>query len=143
MKLQSVDYLVDDLAVGAESQPHEVEVGPLHGPDHLAVRRIVRGPEHVLGVDRGLDAARERAIERPRECRPVGAVDQDRLADQRVVAVARAVLVGMADTIREGSRDSARKERRDIELLPRLKVVADDQAILVSNCIQRLVDVAR
>src|ERR1700733_241996 len=91
VKLQAVDDLVDHLALGAHRQPDEIQLGADHGLDRLAVGRIMRGLEHILGIDGGLHASGQRPLERAGQRRPVGAIDQDRLADQRQIAGAGAV----------------------------------------------------
>jgi hypothetical protein len=82
----------------------------------------MRGLEHVLGIDRGLHIAGQRALKRAGKLRPVGAVDQDRLADQRVIESTGTVLVRFADAFRKGGGNAAGEERSDIQLLPRLEV---------------------
>src|ERR1700683_3952109 len=108
VKLQAVDDLVDHLALRAHGQPHQIEFAADHGLHHLAVGGVVRGREHVLGIDRGLDVARQRPLQRAGKLRPVGAVDQDRLADQRQILGAGAVLIGLAAAWRERGREGAR-----------------------------------
>src|SRR3982750_2400742 len=125
MKLQPINDLVDHLALGAHRKSNEVEVRARHCPPRLAIGGIMRGLEHVLGVDRRLDAARQGPIERARQCGTVGAVDQDRLSDQRVIFRARRVLIGLADAVGKRSRDAAGQERGNVELLPGLKISAD------------------
>ena len=67
---------------GAHGEADQVEFGADHGFDHFAVGGVVRGLEHVLGIDRGRNVARQRPFKRAGKRRAVGAVDQDRLADQ-------------------------------------------------------------
>ena len=130
VKLQAVDDLVDDLALGAQRNTHQIELGARNRLHHLAVRGIVAGLEHVLGVDRRHHAARQRAVERARQRGTVGAIDQDRLADQPQVFRARAVFIGLADAFRICRGDAAGEERRDVELLPGFEIGADDDGDL-------------
>ena len=113
MKLQPVDDLVDHLALGAHGEPNEIKLGADHGAHHLAVGGVMRGLEHVFGIDRGRDAPGQRAFERAGKRRSVGAVDQDRLADQRKISGARAVFIGLADAFRKRRRDAAGQECSD------------------------------
>ena len=101
MKLQTVDDLVYRLALGAHGQADQIEIGAHHRLHRLAVGGVMRGLEHVLGIDRGRDVARQRALERAGQRRAVGAVDQDRLADQRQIFCARSVLVRLPDAFGE------------------------------------------
>src|SRR5918999_4680452 len=82
VKLQPIDDLVDHLALGAHREADEIELGADHALNHLAVGGVMRGLEHVLGIDRWRNVAGERPFERAGQRRTIGAVDQDRLADQ-------------------------------------------------------------
>ena len=93
MKLQTVDDLVDDLAVGAKCQADEIEIVARNRLDGGAIGRVVRRLEHVLGIHGGLYVARDGPVQRAGQCGSVGAVDQDRLPDQRVIRRARPVRV--------------------------------------------------
>ena len=126
MKLQPVDDLVDRLALGAHRKADQVELGADHRLHHFAVGGVMRGLEHVLGIDRGLDVARQRAFERAGQRRTVGAIDQDRLSDQRQIFGARTVFVILADALGKRRGDAAGQERGDVELLPRFQVGPDD-----------------
>jgi hypothetical protein len=110
VKLQPVDDLVDHLTLSAHREPDQIELGADHCPDHLAVGGVVRGPEHVFGIDRGRDVAGKRPFERAGERRPVGAVDQDWLADQRQIFCARCVAIGFADAFGKGRGNAAGEE---------------------------------
>src|SRR6476646_4729357 len=122
VKLQAVDDLVDHLALGAHGKTDQIEIGVDHRPHRLAVCRIMGRPEHVRGIDGGLDVARQRPPERAGQRRPVGAVDQDGLADQRQVSGTRAVLVRLADAFRKAGRDPAGQKAGNVQLLPRFEV---------------------
>ena len=63
MKLQPVDDLVDHLAIGAHRDADEIEIGTRDRLHRLAIGGIMRGLEHVLGIDRRRDIARECTIE--------------------------------------------------------------------------------
>ena len=110
MKLQPIDNLVDHLALGTHREADEIEIGARDRLHDLAVGGIMRGREHVLGVERRFDATRERAVQRPRQRGAVGAVDQDRLADQGQIARPRSVFVVVTDTFGEGCGDAAGEE---------------------------------
>src|SRR3974390_2041086 len=59
MKIQAIDELVDHLAIGAKAEPDQIEFGaedPLFG---RAVGFVMRGPEHVFGIDGGHHIAGE------------------------------------------------------------------------------------
>ena len=99
VKLQAVDNLVDDLPVGAKCQSNQVEVGSLYGPNGPSVGDIVRRCEHLLAIDRGFHVAADGSVQGPGECRPIGRVDQDRLADERVIARAGRILVWLPDAV--------------------------------------------
>ena len=112
MKLQAIDDLVDHLALGAKGEPDQIEFGakdPLHG---RAVGFVMRGPEHVFGIDGGRHIAGERALQGTRERCAVRAVDQDWLADQRQIFRARAILVSFADASGKGGGNSPRTGTR-------------------------------
>ena len=64
MELQTVDDLVDHLALGAHRDADEIEIGALNRPHRFAIGGIVRGLEHVLGVKGRRHIARERTVER-------------------------------------------------------------------------------
>src|SRR6266478_1584153 len=55
----------------------------------------------------------------------VGAVDQDRLTDQRQIFGARTIFVRLADTLRKSGRDARCQERSHVQLLPRFEVGPD------------------
>ena len=97
VELQPIDDLVDHLALGTQGQPHEIEITPRHRLHRGAVGLVMGGLEHVLGVERRCDIARQRPFQRARQRCAVGAVDQDRLADQRQIFCFRAVFVRRAD----------------------------------------------
>ena len=125
MKLQSIDDLVDHPALGAHRKPDEIEVSARHRPHGLAIGGVVRGLEHFLGIDGRRDIARQRAVERARQRGAVGAVDQDRLADQRQILRPRGVAIGLADAFGEFGGDAAAEEGGDVELLPRFQIGPD------------------
>jgi hypothetical protein len=58
VKLQTIDDLVDHLALGAHREPDQIEIGAHDRPHRLAVGGVMRGLEHVLGVNRRRDIAR-------------------------------------------------------------------------------------
>src|SRR5882724_6680326 len=111
MKLQPIEDLVDHLALGAQREPDEIEVASPNRLDRGAVGGVVGGREHVLDIERGRDVAGQRAFERARQRRAVGAVDQDRLADQRQIARAGTVFVSVADAFRKRRGYAAGQER--------------------------------
>ena len=129
-----LDDLVDHLALGAHGEPDQIEFGADHGAHHLAVGGVMRGLEHVLGIDRGRDVARQRPLERAGERGAVGAIDQNRLADQRQIFRAGAVAIGLADAFGKRRGNAAGEEGSDVELLPRFEIEPEPTAILVSNC---------
>src|SRR5271170_3963334 len=83
---------------------------------------VMRRLEHVFGIDRRCDVARQRSVERAGKSGTVGAVNQDRLADQRQIARTRAVFIRLADTFGKCRRNTRREERSDIELLPDFEI---------------------
>lgn len=85
MELQTVNNLVDHLAIGAHRDADEIEIGTRNRFHRLAIGGIMRRLEHVLSIDRRRDVARECTIECTRQRRTIGTVDQDRLADQRKI----------------------------------------------------------
>ena len=64
VKLQPIDDLVDHLALGPHGKAHQIEIGADRGFHHLPVGGVMRGLEHVLGIDRRLDLSRQRPLER-------------------------------------------------------------------------------
>src|ERR1700730_9246817 len=60
VKLQPVDDLVDHLALGAHRKTNQIKLGADHGPHRFAVGRIMRGLEHVLGIEGGVYFFRQR-----------------------------------------------------------------------------------
>ena len=125
MKTQPVDDLVDHLAFAAHGDSDQFKVGAGDRLHDLAVGRVVGGPEHVLGIERGRDASRQRPIQCARQCRAIGAVDQDRLTDQREIFRAGAVFISLADARRKRSGDAACEKRSDVQLLPDLEIGPD------------------
>ena len=89
MEFQTIDDLVDHLALGAHGEPDQIEVGALDRPHRVAVSGIMRRLEHILGIDRRRDATRQRPLQCPRQRRAIGSVDQDRLSDQRETEIGR------------------------------------------------------
>jgi hypothetical protein len=104
VKLQTVDDLVDRLALGPHGKTHQIEIGADHAPHRFPIGGVMRGLEHVLGIDGGRDVARQRPLKRAGQRRPVGAVDQDRLADQLQISGAGTIFVGLADAFRKRRR---------------------------------------
>ena len=94
---------------------------------HVAIAVLFVGiaASSVQNTTGRLDAPRQRPLQRAGQRRPVGAIDQDRLPDQRQIFRARAVFIRLADAFRKRRRDAAGEERRDVELLPRLEVGPD------------------
>jgi hypothetical protein len=125
VKPQPVDDLVDHLALGAHGEADKVEIGADHRPHHFAVSSVVRGLEHVLGINRRLHVTRQCPLQRARKRRPICAIDQDRLAYQRKILSARAVCIGLADAFRKCRRNTAGQECSDIQLLSRFEVGSD------------------
>src|ERR1700733_8840026 len=80
MEFQAIDDLVDHLAFGAHGNANEIEISASDRPHHLAIGGVMRGPEHVFGVDGRRHVARQRPFERAGKRRAVGAIDQDRLS---------------------------------------------------------------
>ena len=67
VEFQPVDDLVDHLALSAEGKSHQIEVGARDRPHGRAVGLVMRGLEHVLGIDGGRHAARQRPLAGPGE----------------------------------------------------------------------------
>ena len=130
MKLEAVDDLVDELALGAKCQADQLEIGTQGDLDGSSVGGIVRRCEHLLGIDRRLHVARNRPIEGPREGWAIGAVDEDRFADQRVIGRAGRIFVWRSDRGGIGSGDAAGQEGCNVKLLPWLQIAADDDGNL-------------
>src|SRR6185437_11471057 len=106
VKLQPVDDLVDYLAFGTHGKPYQIEFGADHGLYRVAIGCVMRRLEHVLGVDGRLHVPRQRPLERTGQHRPVGAIDQNRLTDQRQIAGAGAVFIGFADAFGKRGSDA-------------------------------------
>src|SRR5262245_38837684 len=138
MKFEAVDDLVDQLAFGAKCQADQLEIVTQDGLDGGSVGGIVRGCEHFLGIDRRLDIARNRPIECPGESRLVGAVDEDRFADQAVIGRAGAIFVGCSNAGGKGGGDAARQKCCNVEFLPWLEIAADDDGDLGDKFVRRL-----
>jgi hypothetical protein len=119
------DDLVNHLSLGPHRQTHQIELGADHGLDHLAVGGVVRGLEHILGINRRRHVSRQRPLQRAAQRHQVSTVDQDRLADQRQIFRARAVAIGLADAFRKRCRDASSQKRSHVELLPCFKVGSD------------------
>jgi hypothetical protein len=79
----------------------------------------------VLGINRRLHVPCQRPLQRAGQRGPVGAIDQDRLTDQRQILCAGAVFVGLTDAFRKRRGNAAGKERCDVQLLPRFEVGPD------------------
>ena len=125
MKLQAIHDLVDYLALAAHGNADQIELTADHGLDRFPIGRVMRGLEHILGVNRGRHVAGERPFERAGQCRPIGTIDQDRLADQGQICGAGAVLIGRADAFGIGGDNAAGQERGHVELLPGFEVDPD------------------
>ncbi len=88
------------------------------------------GGEELAGVERGMQSGlagtAQGAGEIGRGCRE----DQDGLADQRAIDLARAVAVGLSAEFGRGGDEPARQEAGDIELLPGGELFVDDDGNL-------------
>jgi hypothetical protein len=123
VEAQTVDDLVDRLALGAEGDADEIEIFGGDVRDRGSVRLVVVRREELLRIDRRSDTAAHRALVGPPESRPVGLVHEHGLNEHRQVLGPRCVPVRLTDDAGDGSGDPADEERRDVRLLPCDEVV--------------------
>jgi hypothetical protein len=112
VEFQPIDDFVDHLALCAHGDPDEIEVRTRDRLHHLAVGRVMRRSEHVLGIERRRHFARQRPSQRARQRCAVGAIDQDRLADEREISGAGTVFIGATDTGGKGGGNAAGEKMR-------------------------------
>src|SRR5262245_12514179 len=138
MKLEAVDDLVDQLALGAKGQADQLEIGTQGGLDHGPVGGIVRRCEHLIGVGRRLYLARDSPLQGSGESWSIGAVDEDRFADQGVIGRTGPIFVRHADAGGIGCGDAAGQECCNVKFLPWLQIAADDDGNLGGKSDRRL-----
>src|SRR5215510_9488672 len=88
VKAQTVNDLVEGLALRAYGDPHEIEILGGHAGDRRPVRLVVVRREELLRVDRRHDAPAHRALVGSPQAGRVGLVDQYRLDEHRQIVVA-------------------------------------------------------
>jgi len=111
MRSQLVEYLVDDLAIGPQSDGHEIEFRGRHRGDRSSVGRVVRRREELVREYRKLlDFPCHRSLVGSADTRAVGCVDEDRLSQHREVTVPGTVDVSLADEPRAAPSDAADKK---------------------------------
>jgi hypothetical protein len=123
MQREPIERLVHELPIAPYSKPDEIERRGRNSGNDCAIRGIVPGREHSIGVDGQLQATLVPAGACARQRRPDAREHEHGLSEQRVVRDAARVVVGFADQPGMRSGQTARQERRYIELLPHREVI--------------------
>lgn len=130
MKLQALDHLVDEFALGMKGKPGEVEAVGCDRGDRGAIVDIIESPEQVARKDRRQDAAVARPVQAARELFLCRGKDQDRLAHQRSIGAAGSVAIALAHDLRVASGKAATQKGGDIQFLPGSEVLPHDNGDL-------------
>ena len=85
---------------------------------------VVARREQLERVDRGREAAVQRAAQRSRQLGPRSLEDQDRLPDERAVAGARGIDIALARELGMTTDEPAAQEAGDVEFLPVCEIIA-------------------
>lgn len=126
MQRKAFQNLVDEPALGGETESDEIERIAGNRGDRRAVVDIVVCAEERLRIDRGRNPAVERAPPRAGQAVGIGCEDEHRRADQGRVMNPVGVAVGLAGQRRIPPDQPARKEAGDVQLLPGLEILTHD-----------------
>ncbi len=118
--------LVDELPVGVKRDADDPRVVGAEAGEDLAVCGIVAGREHLLDIGGGADLALQRPAVDGAQRPGIRRQHDDGLDAQRVVDIAGRITIGFADELRFLTDDTAGQERGDVQLLPGLKIIAQD-----------------
>ena len=130
MHFGALDDLVDRFLLFTQSQADNVHILRVVPQYRLAVSGVVAGREHLFDIDGELRVPIQGAGVYLAQTWPVGGQDHDRLDQQRVVGIARGILVNLAQQLGPGAQQPGGQKGRYVQLLPNGKIVADDNGDL-------------
>src|SRR5690606_31736302 len=130
MHPRPLEHLVHRVPRAVHREADQVQVGGADGADRRAVGLVVAGGEQVAGEDGPGQGAGEDAGVGGAQRLLRALEDQHRLAEHRQVADPVRVLVGLPDHLGVLAAQAADQERGDVEALPGLQVVAQQDGDL-------------